>query len=111
MPSISGPACARVRRGDRATALALVVLALAVYNLNFRVIQDGDTVSARLLPFALWRTGELDLDPVAGLASFVPSGKPYHEAYWLWRSPAGHLYSAFPIVTPVLVAPLYAPAD
>jgi hypothetical protein len=95
---------------DWRAALTLVVLALAVYNLNFRVIQDGDTVPARLLPFALWRTGSLSLDRVAELAATVPPGKPYHEAYWLWRTPAGHLYSKYPLVTPVLVAPLYAPA-
>lgn len=102
---VRGPASA-----DRRTALALVVLALAVYNLNFRVIQDGDTVSARLLPFALWRTGSLSLDAVADLAATVPPGKPYHEAYYLWRSPTGHLYTKYPVVTPVLLAPLYAPA-
>ena len=110
---VRGPASAAAavaRRADRRTALALVVLALAVYNLNFRVIQDGDTVPARLLPFALWRTGSLSLDAVAELAATVPPGKPYHEAYYLWRSPAGHLYTKYPIVTPVLIAPLYAPA-
>jgi hypothetical protein len=95
---------------DRRTALALVVLALAVYNLNFRVIQDGDTTPARALPFALWRTGTVRLDAVAGLATAVQPGKPYHEAYWIWRSPDGHLYTRYPIVTPVLVSPLYAPA-
>jgi Dolichyl-phosphate-mannose-protein mannosyltransferase len=95
---------------DRRAAVALVVLALTVYNLNFRVIQDGDTTPARALPFALWRTGSVRLDPVAGLVTAVPPGKPYHEAYWVWRSPAGHLYSCYPIVTPLLVSPLYAPA-
>jgi hypothetical protein len=104
----AGPAAAM--RTDRRVAIGLVVLALAVYNLNFRVIQDGDTVPAHLLPFALWRSGSVSLDPVAELATVVPPGKPYHEAYWLYRSPDGHLYSTYPIVTPVLVAPLYAPA-
>jgi hypothetical protein len=103
------PVAGRAPRGDRRAALALVVLVLAVYNLNFRVIEDGDTTPARLLPFALWR-GSFDLDSMAGLATRVPPGKPYDEPYWLWRSPAGHLYSKYPIVTPVLVAPLYAPA-
>jgi hypothetical protein len=106
---MSRPPAARPR-ADRRTAVLLVLAALAVYNLNFRVIQDGDTVPARLLPFALWRAGSVNLDSVAGLASTVPPGKPYHEAYWLHRSPAGHLYGTYPIVTPVLVAPLYAPA-
>jgi hypothetical protein len=106
---MSRPPAARPH-ADRHTAVLLVLAALAVYNLNFRVIQDGDTVPARLLPFALWQAGSVNLDSVAGLASTVPPGKPYHEAYWLRRSPAGHLYGTYPIVTPVLVAPLYAPA-
>lgn len=97
-------------RLDRRAAVLLALAALVVYNLNFRVIQDGDTVPARLLPFALWQAGSVNLDSVAGLAATVPPGKPYHEAYWLHRSPAGHLYGTYPIVTPVLVAPLYAPA-
>ncbi len=105
-----GGAAALTRRADRRAALALVVLALAVYNLNFRVIQDGDTVTARLLPFALWRTGSVNLDAVAELAATVPPGKPYHEAYYLWHSPDGHLYTKYPIVTPVILSPLYAPA-
>ncbi|HVR08643.1 MAG TPA: hypothetical protein VMW75_11400 [Thermoanaerobaculia bacterium] len=98
------------RRAEWRTAVLLTLAALVVYNLNFRVIQDGDTVPARLLPLALWRAGSVNLDPVAALASIVPPGKPYHDAYWLYRSPAGHLYSTYPIVTPLLVAPLYAPA-
>jgi hypothetical protein len=106
---MSRPPAARPH-ADRRTAVLLVLAALVVYNLNFRVIQDGDTVPARLLPFSLWRSGSVNLDSVAGLAATVPPGKPYHEAYWLHRSPAGHLYGTYPIVTPVLVAPLYAPA-
>ncbi|HVT58432.1 MAG TPA: hypothetical protein VHR45_08525 [Thermoanaerobaculia bacterium] len=105
-----GGASPLTRRADRRAALALAVLALAVYNLNFRVIQDGDTVPARLLPFALWQTGSVSLDAVAGPATQVPPGKPYHEAYWLFRSPDGHLFTRYPIVTPVLISPLYAPA-
>jgi hypothetical protein len=106
---MSRPPAARPH-ADRRTAVLLALAALVIYNLNFRVIQDGDTVPARLLPFALWQAGSVNLDSVAGLASTVPPGKPYHEAYWLHRSPAGHLYGTYPIVTPVLVAPLYAPA-
>jgi hypothetical protein len=107
---VTRPAAGSRTSLDRRTAVVLVLAALAVYNLNFRVIQDGDTVPARLLPFALWQAGSVNLDSVAGLASTVPPGKPYREAYWLHRSPAGHLYGTYPIVTPVLVAPLYVPA-
>jgi hypothetical protein len=97
-------------RAERRTAVLLALAALVVYNLNFRVIQDGDTVPARLLPYALWRAASVSLDAVAELATTVPPGKPSDVAYWIYRSPAGHLYGTYPIVTPVLVAPLYAPA-
>ncbi len=96
-------------RADRRIAVGLILLAFAVYNLNFRVIQDGDTVPTRLLPFAIWRSGTVSLDAVGELATAVPPGKAYHDAYWLaWRG--GHLHSTYPIVAPVLLAPLYAPA-
>ncbi len=55
-------------RADRRIAVGLILLSFAVYNLNFRVIQDGDTVPTRLLPFAIWRSGSLSLDAVAELA-------------------------------------------
>jgi hypothetical protein len=96
-------------RADRRIAVGLILLAFAVYNLNCRVIQDGDTVPTRLLPFAIWRSGRVSLDAVGEMATRVPPGKAYHDAYWLARR-GGHLYSTYPIVAPVLLAPLYAPA-
>jgi hypothetical protein len=112
-PAVSMAPGARLRgdcrRADRRIAVGLILLAFAVYNLNFRVIQDGDTVPTRLLPFAIWRSGSVSLDAVAELATVVPPGKPYHDAYWLARR-GGHLYSTYPIVAPLLLAPLYAPA-
>jgi hypothetical protein len=94
--------------GRRAAALA--VAALVIYNANLRRIGEGDSRPASLLPFALWHSGSLTLDAVAAPASVVEPNQHYQVAYWQWRSPAGHLLSMYPIVTPVLVAPLYAPA-
>jgi hypothetical protein len=95
---------------DGRWAAALALLALAIYNANFRLIVEGDSRPARLLPFTLWHSGSLTLDSLPDLAQAVESKRHYDRPYWLWRSPGGHLLSMYPVVTPVLVAPLYAPA-
>ena len=46
------------------------------------------------------------LDSLPDLAQAVESKRHYDRPYWLWRSPGGHLLSMYPVVTPVLVAPL-----
>ncbi len=102
--SVAGP------RGDRRRALALAALAFTLYNANLRLIVEGDSRPARLLPFAIWHAGSLTLDSLPDLAQAVEKNPHYDTPYWLWRSPAGHLLSIYPVVTPLLVAPLYAPA-
>ena len=102
---------ARPTGGPTAAGPSLcALLALAIYNANFRLIVEGDSRPARLLPFTLWHSGSLTLDSLPDLAQAVESYRHYDRPYWLWRSPGGHLLSMYPVVTPVLVAPLYAPA-
>jgi hypothetical protein len=96
-------------QGDGRRALALAALAFTIYNANLRLIVEGDSRPARLLPFAIWHAGSLTLDSLPGLAQAVEKNPHYDKPYWLWRS-GGHLLSTFPVVTPILVAPLYAPA-
>jgi hypothetical protein len=96
--------------GDGRRALALAALAFTIYNANLRLVVEGDSRPARLLPFAIWHAGSLTLDSLPDLAQAVEKSPHYHTPYWLWRSPGGHLLSVYPVVTPVLVAPLYAPA-
>ena len=84
------------------SALFVVLVAFAIYNANFRVIHTGDSVPARLLPFALLRDHTLKLD------GWV---KPYLNAdgkpvYYLAES-GGHQMSVYPIVLPLLITPLY----
>ena len=80
------------------------LLALLVYNANLRIIATGDTRGSRFLPFAVLRSGSLTLDDfreqVAGLFS---------NPYWAEET-RGHLVPRYPIVTPLLVTPLYPPA-
>jgi hypothetical protein len=76
-----------------------------VYNVNMRLIATGDSVPARFLPFAIWKYGTLWLDPVIDVTRGDHPGP-----YWIQKSKDGHFASLYPVVTPILVAPVYAPA-
>lgn len=93
-------------RRDRRLALLACLAALVVYNANLRLIATDDSIPARFLPFALWAHGTVYLDPVLD-ATIQRSPKPY---WMIQRTVNGHKASLFPIVTPVLVAPVYLPA-
>jgi hypothetical protein len=103
------------------------VLCLLVYNANLRTIGAGDTLPARYLPLILWHDGTLDLDANARLVAhghsiakpserYSPAGadgtvthfEPW--AYWMTHTHRGQRASLYPVVTPLLVAPLYLPA-
>jgi hypothetical protein len=100
------------------------LVCLLVYNANLRAIGAGDTMSARYLPLILWHNGTLELGAQAHLVAgghplaFEPqrpgaAGKvTYFEptAYWMIRTREHALGSFYPVVTPLLVAPLYLPA-
>ncbi len=92
------------RRRDLRAALLLAVAAFVVFNLNGRNMGIGDTLPARFIPFALWKAGTVRLDPVL---EATRQGYPY--AYWIESARDGGHASMYPIVAPLLVAPLYAP--
>ncbi|TDR42063.1 hypothetical protein DFR29_109119 [Tahibacter aquaticus] len=116
------------RRSRLRSLLAPLMLALAcllVYNANLRQIGAGDTVSARYLPLMLWHDGTLAPGAQARLFAHghplaLPRFRPdnadgkavYFEptAYWLVRTREHELASFYPVVTPLIVAPLYLPA-
>jgi hypothetical protein len=77
-----------------------------VYNANLRAISAGDTYSARYLPFAIVQYHTIFLDPIAKVAA---QGRG-DTAFWLIPRPDGHIISLYPVVLPVLIAPLYIPA-
>ncbi len=96
-----------------------------VYNANLRQIGVGDSMCARYQPLILWHEGTLETDANARLVahghSMIPAwnrpagvhGKVnYLEswAYWMVRTRQHQLASMYPVVTPLLVAPLYLPA-
>jgi hypothetical protein len=84
----------------RAVTLAVFLTCLVLYNANCRLIGAGDTRPARLLPFAILTRGTLHLDTV---------GPHPADAHWL-ATRRGHVVSIYPIVLPVLTAPLFLPA-
>lgn len=85
-------------------ALGLAVVAFAVYNANLRTIGAGDSFPARYLPLAIWRTGTLHLEIFD-----TEMNTGHGPVYWTVRL-RGHEQSRYPIVIPVLITPLYAPA-
>lgn len=77
-----------------------------IYNANGRAITAGDTYPARYLPFAILQHHTVFMNPVAKVAAQGRGDK----AFWLLPRPNGQVMSLYPIVTPMLVAPLYIPA-
>jgi hypothetical protein len=85
----------------RRAAVLLFLACLLVYNANLRLIGSGDSLPARLLPFAILNHGTIYLD--------VFGPRP-DNAYWFSWSRKGRLVSFYPVVLPVLVTPLFVPA-
>jgi hypothetical protein len=92
--------------GRRRTSLLIGLVCLLIYNVNGRGITAGDTYPARYLPFAIVQYQTIFLDPVAKVAA---QGRG-NGAFWMLPRPDGHIISLYPIVVPLLVAPLYIPA-
>jgi hypothetical protein len=105
--------------------LLLFLACLLVYNANLRQIGSGDTLPARYLPLILLRDGTLHLDANARLVAHGHStiaawnrpdgidGKvTYFEpwAYWMIYTREHQLTSLYPVVTSVIVSPLYIPS-
>jgi hypothetical protein len=109
-PPAGGPPAhpeTEVRGRDRLRVSLLIGLCcLVVYNANLRAISAGDTYPARYLPFAILQHRTLFLDPVAKIAA---QGRA-DTAYWMVPLPDGHIISVYPVVLPLLTAPLYVPA-
>lgn len=102
------------RRRDLAICLLLGLAFLLIYNANLRSIGGGDTYPARYLPLSIWKHHSLTLDPIAPLVAQgrpVPTGQGQSSAaFWVIKSPEGSTVSLYPVVTPVVIAPLYLPA-
>lgn len=94
------------RRDRWRTSLLIGLCCLVVYNSNGRAISAGDTYPTRYLPFAILQYHTVHLDPIAKV---VAQGRG-DRAFWMLRLPDGHFISLYPVVQPLLLAPLYVPA-
>jgi hypothetical protein len=88
------------------TSLIIGLLCFVIYNANGRAISAGDTYPARYLPFAIVQFHTVFMNPVARVAAQGRGG----NAFWMLPRPGGMIMSLYPIVTPLLIAPLYVPA-
>jgi hypothetical protein len=98
--------------------LALGLLCMVVYNANLRAIASGDTLPARYLPLIVWHDATVSLEKNERL---VAHGHPVTRAeadnarllephaYWIAESRRGESVSLYPVVAPIVVAPLYLP--
>ncbi len=93
------------RAGDTAgwrRSLLLFLFCLAVYNSNLRYIASYDSLAASLVPSGLWRGDGISLD------RYAPT-LPDEVRYSMYRSRQGHWIPLYPVVTSLLVTPLYFP--
>ena len=109
-PHASGPEASARSSGrcrDATICVLLGILAFVVYNANLRAISAADTYAARYLPFSIWRHHTLALDPIA---TSVAQGRVVPDtALWIVKARGDHLVSLYPVVVPVVLAPLYRP--
>ncbi len=97
----------KIRDRDRLRASLLIgLVSFLIYNANLRSISAGDTYPARYLPFAIVQYRTIFFDPIATVSA---QGRG-DGAYWMLHRPDGPIISLYPIVVPILIAPLYVPA-
>lgn len=78
----------------------LFITTYIIYNLNLRPIGSGDTLPATLLPFSILFNHNLYLDQFSNY--LIETYSPYFII-----EVKGHYLSSYPIVTPLLITPIY----
>lgn len=86
---------------DKYEKLFIFFLIFIIYSVNFRLIGSGDTVPASLLPFSILENNNLYFDQFISFFHNPPN------TLYFFTEQNGHYLSFFPIVTPILVTPLY----
>jgi hypothetical protein len=82
----------------------LLLLLFLIYNSNFRTIGWDDSFAARFLPFSLLLDHSLYLDQWIEPRLARPLGV---DGFYFVHKSNGHWVSGYPIITPVVVTPLY----
>jgi hypothetical protein len=101
-------------RSTRVTMLWLFALCTAVYSSNGQFIPSGDTRPASLIPFSILLDGTTSLDrffetEAGGADGLSRMARPERGRFYYLGVHHGRIYSNYPVTTPVLVTPLYAP--
>lgn len=98
------------QRGARRTAFVLFCAIVIVYLGNLRNVTTGDTWASRYVPFSILNQHTLAVDPyIERFTRAFLEGKLPWGLYFAAQS-HGRWMSSYPILTPVLVTPLYVPA-
>jgi hypothetical protein len=88
--------------------ICLFLLLLVIYNMNLRPIGSTDTIPASLLPFSILNDHNLYLDKYS---AYYTNPDTWPGSYSFMVQSGGHWLSGYPIVTPVLITPLYIIPD
>jgi hypothetical protein len=115
IPSAPSPQSPRnFSRRDVAIGILLGLVSLLIYNANLRAIPAADTYAARYMPFSILRHHSVTLDPIVTIVSqgrkAPTSWGTFDTAFWIRVGRTDRLVSLYPIVVPVIIAPLYMPA-
>jgi len=74
---------------------------MIIFNLNFRLaLTSGDTLPASLLPFCILERASLNFDQFSGYIKTI-------DVNFMFYFKNSHYVSAYPIITPILITPLY----
>lgn len=93
-------------------AVALVVILLCAYNLNFRHGSGVDTIPATAQPVSLLNEGNFDLDEFRALLSYNTHALDASLVYFgSIQERDGHLVSSYPLGAAVLAVPFFAVAQ
>ncbi len=91
----------------KATLLLIFVSLLVIYNSNLHMIYAPDSRPAKVLPLCILLDRDLYLDHFEPYFLTHEKGDNTHIFAVAYRR--GHWISIFPVVTPILIAPLYIP--
>jgi len=96
------PAAGRLKLPQVRRAATFFLVAFVVYNANLRYLASFDSLASSIIPFDIWKGKGFSLDDFSDL--------PRNVGYSVVPSKAGGWVSLYPVVTPLVVTPLYFPA-
>lgn len=87
---------------NRHEILCIFIFIFIIYNMNFRSVPSGDTIPASILPINMLNEHNIYLDKFSNI--FFDHNL---KLSYFVKEIHGHYLSRYPIVTPVMVTPIY----